>query len=142
MVNIYIVQEITLWPVNVGKDFPLGSSLFGAVKLIKNSDPDKYKYSGYGIGFDARARFYLSNGSGFGKNVIIFGTDMSSLLYTGNKKKDIFILGKRPTDGLNDATLAAEKQYSIFFSKQQNKSCLSLNYNGVNSRLYVHCVEI
>ena len=26
--------------------------LFGAVSLTKNADIDKYKYSGYGIGFD------------------------------------------------------------------------------------------
>ena len=30
-----------------------GNSLFGAIKLTKNADFDKYKYSGYGIGFDA-----------------------------------------------------------------------------------------
>ena len=32
-------------------DFTLGNSLFGAVKLTKNSDFDKYKYSEYGIGW-------------------------------------------------------------------------------------------
>ena len=30
----------------------LGNSLFGTVKLTKNVDPDKYRYSGYDIGFD------------------------------------------------------------------------------------------
>ena len=34
-------------------DYPtLENSLFSAVKLAKNADIDKYKYSGYGIGFD------------------------------------------------------------------------------------------
>ena len=28
--------------------------LIGSVKLTKNADPDKYKYSGYGIGFNFR----------------------------------------------------------------------------------------
>ena len=30
--------------------------MFGAVKVTKNADPDKCKYSGYGIEFDARWR--------------------------------------------------------------------------------------
>ena len=29
--------------------------IFGSIKLNKNVDPDKYGYSGYGIGFDARS---------------------------------------------------------------------------------------
>ena len=45
---------------------------FGAVKLTKNVDFDQYSYSGYGIGFDACGSFLLSDGAGFGKN-IIFG---------------------------------------------------------------------
>ena len=45
--NIYIVCEINLWTFNVGKDFVLGNSLFGAAKLIKYADPDKYEFSSY-----------------------------------------------------------------------------------------------
>ena len=78
-------------PFSVGKYSTLGNSLFVAVKLTKNADPDKYKYSGYGIGFDASGSFSLSNGSGFGKNVI-FGADKSSLVHIDNKKKYILIL--------------------------------------------------
>ena len=40
-------------------DFTLKDCLFGAVKLTKNADPDKYSYSGYGIGLDFRSRFSL-----------------------------------------------------------------------------------
>ena len=32
-----------------------------------------------------------------GKNVIIFGADMSSSVHTDNKNKDILILGEGPT---------------------------------------------
>ena len=67
MVNTYIVYEIDLWPFNVDRDLVLGNSFFGAVKLTKNASFDKYKYSGFGIGFKS---FSLSNGSGFGKNSI------------------------------------------------------------------------
>ena len=47
-------------------------------------------HSGYGTGFNARRRFSLSNGSGFGKKVIIFGVDLhmqSSSAHVDNKKK-------------------------------------------------------
>ena len=50
--------------------------MFGAVKLVKIADIDKYKYYGYGIGFDRCGTFSVANG--FGKNVIIFGVDRSS----------------------------------------------------------------
>ena len=70
MVSTYIVYEMHLWPFNVDKDFTVGNSLLGAVKLIKNTDPDKYKSFGYGIGFDVCGCFSLSDFSRFGKNFI------------------------------------------------------------------------
>ena len=42
--------------------------------------------------------------------MIIFGVDMSSSPHTDNKKKDILILGKVPTQEL-EHTLTAEKLY-------------------------------
>ena len=88
--------------------------LFGAVILVKNADIDKYKYSGYGIGFDRDGIF--SVGNGFGKNVITFGVDMSSSVHVDKKKNDILILGEGPTQGLDYTTLTAEKKYSINFT--------------------------
>ena len=110
---MYYVYKINLWPFNnVGKDFVLGNSLFRAVKLIRNPDPSKYKYSDYGIGFDASGRFSLSNGSGFRKNVI-----MSSSVHVDNMKKYILILVNGPAQGLDDTELTAEAEYSINFSE-------------------------
>ena len=43
--------------------------LFGAVKLTKNYDIDKYKYSGYGIEFDLKGAFTHPSG-GIGQNVV------------------------------------------------------------------------
>ena len=40
-------------------DPTLENCLFGAVSLTKNSDVDKYKYSGFGIGFDRKELFHL-----------------------------------------------------------------------------------
>ena len=56
----------------------LGNSLFGAVKLTKNADSNKYSFTQYGIGFDSSGFFSLSESSGLGKNIIIFGVDNSS----------------------------------------------------------------
>ena len=69
--------------------------MFCAVRLTKNAYIDKYRYSGYGIGFDRRGSFSFPGG-GFGQNVIIFGVDMSSSVHVDNKKKDILILRKDP----------------------------------------------
>ena len=49
------------------------------MKLTKNADSDKYSYSRYDIGFDPPR--WLSDGSGFDKNVITFGADMSSSMH-------------------------------------------------------------
>ena len=66
---------------------------------------------------------------------------MSSSPHIDNKKKDILILGKGPTQGL-EHTLTAEKLYSINFIKENTKFCLSLHYNGANSYLFVNGTEI
>ena len=59
--------------------------------------------------------FLLSGSSRFGKNVITFGVDNSSSLHADNRKKDILILSKGPTGGLDDRTLTREVEYSINF---------------------------
>ena len=58
-----------------------------------------------------------------------------------NRKKDILILGKDPTQGL-EHTLKAEKMYSINFTKQNKRLFLSLDYNGANTYLFVNGKEI
>ena len=66
---------------------------------------------------------------------------MSSSAHIDNKKKDILVPGKGPTQGLKH-TLSAEKMYSINFTLTKNKFCLSLHYNGANSYLFVNGIEI
>ena len=55
------------------------------VKLIKNADTDKYKYSGYGNGFDRKGKF--SVGNEFDKNCIILGLDIMSSVMLITKKR-------------------------------------------------------
>ena len=108
VINIHIAYEINLRSSIQDVDCALGNILFGAVKLTKNTDPHKYKYPGYSIEFDAGGSFSFSDGSRNGKNVVIFGAEMSSSVHIDKKKKDILILGKNPTDGLHDTKLTEE----------------------------------
>ena len=118
----------------------LENSLFGAVKLTRGTDIDNYKYFGCGIGFDRKG--FLATGDDVSRNVIILGVDMSSSPHFDIKGKDILILGKGPTQGLGEHSLTAEKIYSINFTKENTKFCLSLHYNGANSYLFVKGTKI
>ena len=75
-VNVYILYELSASSSN-NSDPLLKNCLLGTVTLTKNSDIEKYGYSGYGIGFDRRSGFSFPGG-GFGQNALIFGVDMSS----------------------------------------------------------------
>ena len=98
IVIIYIVYELGASGSN-GSDPALKNCLFGAVTLTKSAHIDKYGNSGYGTGFDRRSSGGFPVG-GFGQNVLIFGTDMSSCTDIDNKKKDMLVLGKGSTQGL------------------------------------------
>ena len=117
VVSIYIVYEISK-SININDNLTLEKFLFGAVRLTKNADIDKYKYSGYGIGFDRKG--FFSIGNEVGKNVIIFRVDMSSSSHNDNEKKDILILGKGPTQGLEQSLTAENCIQLILPKKTQN----------------------
>ena len=64
---------------------------------------------------------------------------VSSSVHVNIRKKHILLLGKGPTQGLNDTTLAAKKEniyiYAIDFREPHKKICLSLHYNSANRYL-------
>ena len=60
-VNIYIVYDLDSNLNNF--DPTLENCLFGTIKITKNVDIDKNKYSGYGTGIDARGTFPVLGGS-------------------------------------------------------------------------------
>ena len=91
VVNIYTVYKLSFHPTNI--DFTLENCLFGAVKVTKHSDVDKYNYSGYGTCFDSRRTFSHSDGT-TARNLIIFGCDLASSVHANNKTNDISILSK------------------------------------------------
>ena len=127
MVNLFIFCDLDTWSKGLNIEFILKDCLFGNVKIAKNSDPGKYSYSEYGIGFDSCSPFSIRKFD-WGKNVIIFGFDMSSCVHINNKRKDILILGKGTR--------------SINFTRSQRKFCSSLHCNGSNSFLFVNATKI
>ena len=107
IVNIYIVFEIEK-NVNISSYPTLENCFFGAFKLAKHIDVPQYKYSVYSIRF-GRKWFFSHPSGGTGKNVIIFGVEMSSTTKIDKWKKGILILGKGPTRGL-EHTLSERKK--------------------------------
>ena len=101
VMNIFISYILNQWHRYLNTDFALGNCLFAFSKLTKNADPDKYVYTGYGIRFNLSSESSLLDGS-VGKNVIIFGADMSSSVHIDNNGTDILILGEVQTQGLDD----------------------------------------
>ena len=89
-------------------DPAIENCLFGAARLTKNADIVKYKYTGYGIGFDSKGTFLFPDGN-FGQNVIMFGADMSSSAHANNKTRNIVVLGKDFIQGIDGTTSYAEK---------------------------------
>ena len=78
-----------------------------------------------------------------GKNVIIFGVDMSTSVHIENKKKDSSILDIGPTQGLDYSTLSTEAQYSINFSLFVNARKMYL-FKAIDSEIQIYplCLRI
>ena len=113
--------------------------MFGAIKIVNttNFDTDKWQYSGYGIGFDSKGEFTHPDG-GIGKNVIIFGADLSNSMHATNKKQSVLVLGYSLIQKINDTTIYVEKIYSPNFTVDNKIFCLSLHYNNDNSYLSIN----
>ena len=138
---MYISYKLDVWSKGLNTYFKLGNCFFRAVKLTNNADPDKYKYSSYGIGFESRSEFSWTDGS-MGRNVIIFGVDNSSSVHIDGRNKNILVLGEGPTEGLDNATITAEAKYPINFTESGKRFVLSLHYNGIDSFLFVNAVKM
>ena len=108
IINIYVVYRL-IPEINLGGiGHTLQNCLFGAVKLTKNADIDKYKYSGYGIGFDSRGTFSHPSG-GYDRSVIILAADLSKSTHSNNKTKIILVLGNDFMQRIDSTTIYTEK---------------------------------
>ena len=58
------------------------------------------------------------------------------------KQNNVLVLGRDFIQGINDTTIYVEKLYSVNFTENNKKFCLSLHYNGDNSYLFVNGTEI
>ena len=67
----------------------LKNYLFGATDIVKNSDKDKWVYSGYGIAFGGKGTWNFGND--YAKNVTIFGVDNSSSSHADNHKNNFSV---------------------------------------------------
>ena len=143
VVNIYIVYKLD--PIT-SRDttFTIQNALFAAMQITKNTDTSKYNYKGYGICFDESEEFtHVRKRGNFndttdGRNVIIFGVDMSFSKHANNKANNIYVMGKDYIQKINNTTIYAEKIYCRNFTDPGKKFVLSLHYNGNNSYLYVN----
>ena len=111
--------------------------MFDAIEITKNADIDKYKYSGYGIGFDRKGSYTDPDG-GYGRNVITFGADISNSKHANNKTKKVLVLGRDFIQKIDNTTIYAEEMYLPNFIVDNKTFCLSLNYNGDESYLFVN----
>ena len=123
VINLYISYTLGPQLRNSNTDFRLSNCLFGSVNLTKNADLDKYRYTGYCIGYDSPSEFLFRDGSN-GKNVINFGADMSLSVYVDNEGKYILILGEGRAQVVGD---------TIDFTQSGKIFVLSLHCNGSNS---------
>ena len=76
IVNIYISYKLNAWLRNPTNNFKFKNCLFGATNIVKNSDKEKYVYTGYRITFDSAGVSSFDNDTP--RNVTVFGVDNSS----------------------------------------------------------------
>ena len=145
VINIYCVYELD--PIASTRDtsYTIQNALFGAMQITKNAtDYDKNNYKGYGICFDERSQFghtITEDGRAHttnGKNVLIFGADMRFSAHATNRANHIYLMGDGLTQGINDTTLYAEKNYWRNFTDPDKKFIISLHYNGDESDFFVN----
>ena len=145
VVNIYIVYKLNPLASTRDKSFSIQNALFGAMQITKNAtDNDKNNYKGYGICFDERSEFGHTITEGGhahttdARYVLIFGADMSFSVHATNRANHIYVMGTGLTQGINDTTIYAEKNFYRNFTDFGKKFKFSLHYKGDNSYLFVN----
>ena len=144
-INIYCLYKLDPLASTRGKSYTIQNALFGAMQVTKNAtDYDKNDCKGYGICFDERSEFgHTITEGGFthttdARNVLIFEADMSFSVHATNRANHIYLMGTGLTQGINDTTINAEKNFYRNFTDFGKKFVLSLQYNGDDSYLYVN----
>ena len=111
VVNSYIIYSLDSISNTRNTDFTIQNALFGGVKITEDpSDPDNNKYVGYGICFDEGGLFSFGNIVN-GRNVIIFGCDMSFSSPERNRKNEIFVLAEDFIQGFTTVGPTVDSRY-------------------------------
>ena len=139
VVNIYIVYKLDPLASARDKSFTIQNVLFGAMQITKNTtDNDKRsefdERSEFGHTITEGGRTHTTNA----RNVLTFGADMSFSVHATNRANHIYLMGTGLTQGINDTTIYAEKNFYRNFTDFGKKFVLSLHYNGDNSYLFVN----
>ena len=152
VVNIYIVYSLYSISNTRNTGYTIQNALFGRVKRTEDpSDSDNNKYVGCGTCFDEGGLFSFGNIVN-GRNVIIFGCDMSFSSHERNRQNEIYVLGedfiqgvttvgpiidrRYPKDG-KATKIYAEKLCKHNFTEPNKKFVLSL-HDGDNTYLFVN----
>ena len=93
--NLYFIYDLDAWPKVSLRNFTLKNCLFASSNIVKNSDKEKYVYSGYGIAFDRKVEWSFRND--YDRNFITFDSysfDNSSSSHTDNRQINFLILGE------------------------------------------------
>ena len=132
VINIYIVYKLD--PIT-SRDttFTIQNALFGAMQITKNTDKSDESEEFTHV----RKRGNFSDTTD-GRNVIIFGVDMSFSKHANNEANNIYVTGKDYIQKVNDTKIYAEKMYYRNFTDPGKKFVLSRHYNDNNSYLYVN----
>ena len=136
IVNVCIVYG-TKKPGNTSSYWTLENCFIGAVGLTKMLILISINILDKELNLIDWIGFFSHPSGRTDRNVTIFGVGVSSSTKIDDSKIDILILGKGPTQGL-EHILSAENMYSINFTENNKKICLSLHYNGANSYSFVN----
>ena len=145
VINVYCVYKLDPITSSRDKSFTIQNALFGSMQITKYlTDNSKNNCKGYGICFDERSEFgHTITEGGFthttdARNVLIFGVDLNFSVHATNRVNNICVMGTGLTQGINDTTLYAEKNFYRNFTDFGKKIMLSLHYNGDDSYLFVN----
>ena len=84
----------------------------------------------------------MNFGNDFARNIVIFDVDNISSSHADSHNNNFLVLDDGPTYGISGSFGEPEKKFSIDFSKENTKLCLSLYYNGDDSYFSVNGKEI
>ena len=144
-INIYCVYKLD--PIASSRDtsFTIQNALFEAMQITKTAtDNSKNNYKGYSTRFDERSQFsHTLTEGGFahttnGRNLLIFGVDMSFSAHATNRASHIYLMGDGLMQGINDTTIYVEKNHWRNFTDPGKKFIISLHYNGDESYFFVN----